>query len=419
MPKNKRKLLNDPVYGFITIPDDLVFDVIEHQYFQRLRRIQQLGLSHYVYPGALHTRFHHAIGAMYLMDKALSVIKLKGTKISEDEYIGAILAILLHDIGHGPFSHALEHTIISGITHEDISKKIISRLNNVFDKKLDIAEKIFQGTYHRQFFHQLVASQLDVDRLDYLTRDSFFTGVSEGIIGTDRIIKMMNVCNNELVIEEKGIYSIEKFLISRQLMYLQVYLHKTVLSAEVLLIKVLQRAHFLAISGIKVPSMPSLEPFLNNKINKKQFLNDNNLIDNFCKLDDFDIIASIKLWSNHSDKILNDLSNKVLNRKLFKTTIFDEPIDNQIINKILSVISNKMKLSDEEAKYYFQYNNIEMQAYNLENNPIKFLYANGKIKNINDILLTINLGLFSDKKLKYYISFPKELEKDIFKIIGF
>jgi uncharacterized protein len=408
MLKNKRKILNDPVYGFISIPDDLIFDIIEHPYFQRLRRIQQLGLTHYVYPGALHTRFHHALGAMHLMDSALEVIRSKGTQISEDEYLGAILAILLHDIGHGPFSHALEHSIVSNIAHEDISLAIMKYLNKSFSQKLEIGLQIFKGTYPRAFFHQLVSGQLDVDRLDYLTRDSFFTGVSEGVIGTERILKMMNVYNNELVIEEKGIYSIEKFLISRQLMYWQVYLHKTVISAEILLIKVLQRAQFLCSQGVPLSCVPALKPFLSQTISKEEFLSDGLYLNHFCKLDDFDIISSMKSWMTEADPILKDLSTRIIDRKLFRTILSDTPFEPEKIRQIQKKISLLMNIPENETSFYLDSGEIRAQAYDPNHNPVKILFKNGTLKDVTEASSTINLGLISGQKTKYYVSFPKE-----------
>lgn len=416
MSNNKRKILNDPVYGFISIPDEIIFDLIEHPYFQRLRRIQQLGLTHLVYPGALHTRFHHALGSMYLMDRALEMIKSKGTFVDEDNYIGAVIAILLHDIGHGPFSHALENSIVNEISHEEISLIIMQKLNLHFEGKLSTAIDIFSGNNEMNFLHQLVSGQLDVDRLDYLTRDSFFTGVSEGIIGTERIIKMMNVFNNDLVIEEKGIHSIEKFLISRQLMYHQVYLHKTVISAEILLIKILQRAHFLAVNNVNVPSSLYLKDFLNTQISKSDFMSDNKLIDKFCNLDDFDVISSIKEWTVNDDKILSFLSNKLINRKLFKTEIFDQKPDDELVLKIKSIISEFFKIEMDDVKYLFDFGSFQTHAYDSEHNPINILFRNGSIKDISEVSSTINIGLLSGKSIKYQLTYPKEVSELVKKL---
>ncbi len=413
MRHNKRKILNDPVYGFISIPDDLVFDIIEHPYFQRLRRIQQLGMTHLVYPGALHTRFHHAIGAMYLMRQALDVIVSKGYKLSHEELLGATLAILLHDIGHGPFSHALEFSIIKDIKHEEVSLEIMKALNNEFNNQISEAIDIFSNQHSKKCLHQLVAGQTDTDRLDYLTRDSFFTGVSEGIIGTERIISMMQVVDDKLVIEEKGLFSIEKFIIARQLMYWQVYYHKTVVSAEVLLIKILQRAHFLALQGVKVPASSNLEPFLNNEIDKNVFLNSSEYLSMFCRLDDFDVISSIKSWMEHKDKILSDLSARLLNRRLFKTVVVDYQLTDDVIREIKNILSKKMNIHLEDVQYYFYYGAIETFAYELTDEPIKIVYKNGKIRNINEASTILNFNSLKESKKKYTVTYPKEYEKDI------
>ncbi len=418
MPSNKRKILNDPVYGFITIPDEMIFDIIEHKWFQRLRRIQQLGLTHYVYPGALHSRFHHALGAMHLMNNALEMIRSKGTDVAEQEYISAIFAILLHDIGHGPFSHALENSIVSNVHHEDISLAIIQHLNKHFNGGLENAIHIFDGTYPRAFLHQLVSGQLDVDRLDYLTRDSFFTGVSEGIIGTERIIKMMNVFNNQLVIEEKGIYSIEKFLISRQLMYWQVYLHKTVIAAEILLIKVLRRAHELCIGGEKVICSPALEPFLKKKITKEEFFSKQEYLEMFCKLDDFDVISSIKLWMNHFDKILCDLSRRVINRKLFRAVLLNKPVSSENLNLLKWEISKKMNISKCDAGFYIDTGKISAQVYDPDHNPINIFYRDGSLKDVTKASTTVNLGLIAGQQTRYYLTFPKEADSIVENIVN-
>jgi uncharacterized protein len=413
MIKNKRKILNDPVYGFISISDDLIFDIIEHPFFQRLRRIQQLGLTHYVYPGALHTRFHHALGAMHLMGNALEMIRSKGTDVTDGEYVSATAAILLHDIGHGPFSHALEHSIVSSIQHEDISLAVMQYLNRQFHGRLENALHIFGGTYPRLFFHQLVSGQLDVDRLDYLTRDSFFTGVSEGVIGTERIIKMINVVNNELVIEEKGIYSIEKFLISRQLMYWQVYLHKTVISAEILLIKVLQRAQELCSAGEKLSCSPSLRVFLSKNVTKQEFLSDPEYLIHFCSIDDFDVIYSIKMWTSHKDLILSELSKRVINRKLFRTILSDKAFRKEHLQAIKKEVARLYGISLKDTRYFIESGKMKAQAYQPDHNPVKILYRNGTLKDITQVSSTINLGLISGQKTKYYLTFPKEIADEV------
>ena len=315
---NKKKIFNDPIYGFITINHEIIFDLIEHPYFQRLRRIKQLGLTHLVYPGALHTRFHHALGTMHLMQKAIDVIRSKGHDINTKEAEAVSIAILLHDIGHGPFSHALEHSIVNGISHEEISTLFMDELNKEFKGKLDLALKIFRNQYKKKFLYQLVSSQLDMDRLDYLRRDSFYSGVSEGVISTDRIITMLNVKKDELAIDEKGIYSIEKFIIARRLMYWQVYLHKTVLSAENLSVNILKRAKELALKGEEMYCTPALKEFLYHQHDLKAFKNNPSLLKTFAELDDIDIMASVKIWAKHQDKTLATLCNMMLNRNLYK-----------------------------------------------------------------------------------------------------
>ena len=318
---NKLKIFNDPIYGFVSLQYEIIFDLIDHPYFQRLRRIKQLGLTNLVYPGALHTRFHHAMGAMHLMGQAIDVIRSKGHAITEEEAKGVTIAILLHDIGHGPFSHALEHSIVSNVTHEDISELFMSRLNAEFNGQLSVAISIFQNKYKKKFLNQLVSSQLDMDRLDYLNRDSFFTGVSEGVVSSDRIIKMLNVVNDQLAIEAKGIYSIEKFIIARRLMYWQVYLHKTVLSAESLLVNILKRAKELAEKKVDLFCTPALHTFLYNKYSEKDFKTNPLLLDVFAKLDDNDIMTSIKVWTSHSDIVLSGLCKQLVDRKLFKVEL--------------------------------------------------------------------------------------------------
>ena len=321
---SKRKILNDPIYGFITIPNELIFDLIEHPYFQRLRRISQLGLTNLVYSGANHTRFQHALGAMYLMGKAIDILRQKGHDITEDEALGVTIAILLHDIGHGPFSHTLEHTIVPGVSHEALSLLFMDRLNKEFDGKLDTAIQIFKNEHPKKYLNQLVSSQLDIDRLDYLRRDSFFTGVTEGIVGSDRIIKMMNIYQDNLVIEAKGIYSIEKFLVARRLMYWQVYLHKTVLSAENVLMRILGRARELALGGKKLICSDALRVFLYGKVTQNDFKEQKDLLDSFAQLDDYDVLGAIKQWQNNDDFVLSNLSRRLVNRNLLKIKLQKE-----------------------------------------------------------------------------------------------
>ncbi len=406
---NKRKILNDPVHGFISIPNDLIFDIIEHKYFQRLRRIKQLGLTELVYPGAIHTRFNHALGSMHLMTQALEVLKQKGHVITEEESLAANIAILLHDIGHGPFSHALESSIVDCMTHEDISELFMDRLNIEFDGKLTMALDIFRNKYHKKFLHQLVSGQLDVDRLDYLTRDSFFTGVSEGIIGTERIIKMLNVYNGELVVDIKGIYSIEKFIVARRLMYWQVYLHKTVLSAEQLMIKILKRAKQLAQNGNDLFATPALELFLKNNFIKEDFRNNLDLLDKFSLLDDYDIFTSTKVWKNHEDNILSTLSSFLVDRKLYKIELQNTPFDNKFINCIREKTINQFSFKEEDVDYIVFSGEVINNAYDSEKDGIKILYKNNDVKDISLASDQLNNAFLSKAVKKYLLCYPKEI----------
>ncbi|PWG04331.1 HD domain-containing protein [Polaribacter aquimarinus] len=401
---NKLKILNDPIYGFIQIPNSLIFDIIEHPYFQRLRRITQMGFSNLVYPGANHTRFHHAIGCMHLMQKAVQVLRFKQVDISEDEENALYIAILLHDIGHGAFSHALEHSIVDGISHEEISLKFMRKLNDEFDKKLSLAITIFEGKNPRKFLYQLISSQLDIDRLDYLKRDSFYTGVTEGNISSDRLIAMMNVINDELVIEQKGIYSVEKFLIARRLMYWQVYLHKTGLVAENMLVKVLKRAKELAEKGEKLFSSTSLNYFLSTKISKTNF-NDKTL-EMFSKLDDYDVLLSIKEWTHHQDKVLSLLSKMIVNRKLFRIEIQNNKFDKQYISKKTDTISERFGLNKTESSFFVFSDIIINQAYN-SNKPIYILNKKGKIEDIVNASDQLNLQALTNPVIKHFICYPK------------
>ncbi|MFN8309860.1 MAG: HD domain-containing protein [Chitinophagales bacterium] len=406
---NKRKIFNDPVHGFITIPYDIIFDVIEHRYFQRLRRIQQLGFSNYVYPGANHTRFHHALGAFHLMRKAISILKIKGHSISEEEEIGALLAILLHDIGHGPFSHTLEHILIKGLHHEEISRLYMERLNREFNGQLTLAIEIFNGTYHKKFLHQLVSSQLDVDRLDYLTRDSFFTGVNEGVISYDRIIEMMNVRNDELVIEYKGIYSIESFIVSRRLMYWQVYLHKTVLCVEQLLIKAVERAQELISKGKKLDASPALSYFLHEKVSVKDFKKHPKLLDIFSELDDMDLIAALKNWQHSKDKILSILCDAILNRKLFKIEMSSKTFAYKKVNGIVKKVAELYKISEEDAGYLVLADSTTNHAYNPNENRITILMPDGEVADIAQVSDQLNISVLSVPVVKHYLCYPKGL----------
>ena len=405
--KKTTKIINDPIYGFIRISNKIILDLINHKYFQRLRRISQLGLSYLVYPGAHHTRFQHAIGSMFLTQKALTTLRLKGHIITDEEYEGTSIAVLLHDIGHGPFSHALENSIADKISHEKMSVLFMKKLNLEFDKKLSIAIKIFQNKYPKKFLHQLVSSQLDMDRIDYLNRDSFYSGVQEGIVGADRIINMLNLVNDELVIESKGIYSVEKFLIARRLMYWQVYLHKTVISAENMLIKVLKRAKKLTQKGESIFAPTSLKFFLNSNNNLIDFKKNEKIFNAFVNLDDNDIVTAIKEWQYNEDKVLSLLSRKIINRNLLKIRLSDKPFDLDMINKLQKNIMEKFNLNLEESKYLIFSDYISNSAYEKDNTSIKVLFKNGSTK---DILLAsdqLNLQALSNKVIKYFLCFSE------------
>ncbi len=409
MPIFKSKIINDPIYGFVTIQDEIIDALINHPYFQRLRRIKQLGLTNLVYPGALHTRFHHAIGAMHLMSEALQVLKSKDVEITDDESRAALIAILLHDIGHGPFSHSLEHSIVKGINHEVISSLLMDALNKEFKGKLSIAIKIFNNKYEKKFLHQLVSSQLDMDRLDYLKRDSFFTGVSEGIISSDRIIKTLNVVNDNLVVEKKGIYSIEKFLISRRLMYWQVYLHKTVLSAENLLINILKRAKELSNSGKKLFATPSFALFLENDFTKEDFLNKPELLQKFAQLDDYDVMASVKAWADCDDFILSTLCKNILDRNLYKIELQTEAIATSHKNKLIDSVVKKYEITRKEASYFVFSESVNNSAYNNSDHGINILHSNGKLVDVADASDLLNIQALSKPVTKHYICYPKDL----------
>ena len=410
MTYNKRKIINDPIYGFVTVPSDIIYDLINHPFFQRLRRIKQLGLTNLVYPGALHTRFHHAIGAMHLMQEAILTLKLKNVLINEKEEQAVLIAILLHDIGHGPFSHALEHSIVKGISHETISSFIMNALNKEFKGKLSLAIKIFNGKYKKHFLHQLVSSQLDMDRLDYLKRDSFFTGVSEGVISSDRIIKMLNVVKNELVVENKAIYSIEKFLIARRLMYWQVYLHKTVLSAETLLVNILKRAKELSAEGNELFATPILQLFLKNDFTEADFVRDKTLLEKFSKLDDYDVMASIKVWSESDDKILRKLCSNLLERRLYKIELQNSAISASHKNKLIEKACKLYKVSVKEASYFVISDTVNNSAYNANSFNINILMSNGELVDVAQASDQLNIQSLSKTVTKYFICYPKELE---------
>jgi HD superfamily phosphohydrolase len=403
--KNKLKIFNDPVYGFISIPQEIIVNLIDHPYFQRLRRIRQLGMSHLVYPGALHTRFHHAMGAMHLMSEAISVLRAKGHEISEEEALGAEIAILLHDIGHGPFSHALEHTLVDGVHHEELSSLFMKELNKDFNGKLDTAIKIFTNKHKKKFLHQLVSSQLDMDRLDYLKRDSFFTGVSEGVVSSDRIIKMLNVKNDELVIEDKGIYSIEKFIVARRLMYWQVYLHKTVVAAENLLINILKRAKELAAAGEELFSTPALHYFLYNRVGSKHFNLSNKHLKQFALLDDNDIVSAIKVWCTHDDKVLATLCDAFVNRKLYKIELSPKPFSKTKVTKLENEIQKKLKISKADIKYFVVKGQIMNNAYNPQHDHINILFKDGKTLDITKASDNLNIEALARPVKKFTLAY--------------
>ncbi len=405
---NKKKIFNDPIYGFISIPNDLIFDLIEHPYFQRLRRISQLGLTHMVYPGAIHTRFAHALGSMHMCGMALEVLKSKGQKITEDESNGVLIAVLLHDIGHGPYSHALENSIVTGITHEKLSELYMEALNIEFKGKLTTAIKIFKGEYPKRFLHSLVSSQLDMDRLDYLKRDCFYTGVEEGAIGTDRLIKMLDVHNDKLVIEAKGIYSVEKFILARRLMYWQVYLHKTVVSAEFLLATILKRAKELAIAEKPMFCSPTLSRFLHNKFSEKEFESNPVNLKLFAELDDFDIMGSIKVWQKHGDDILSVLSEKLITRKLNALEISTSPPDGTKTKKAREKAMKMYRLKQKEIPFMVQTGLLSNPAYKKEDDRINLLYKDGKIVDIATASDHQTISLITIPLKKYFLYYPKE-----------
>ena len=395
------------MYGFITVPDEFIFDLIEHPFFQRLRRINQLGLTHLVYPGALHTRFHHVLGAMHLMSLAVATIRRKGHEITEEEERAVLIAILLHDIGHGPFSHALEYDIVNKVSHEDISGFFIQRLSQEFDGKLDLALLVFQNKYSKKpFLYQLVSSQLDMDRMDYLNRDSFYTGVTEGQIGSDRIIEMLNVHDGNLVLEEKAIYSVEKFLVARRFMYWQVYLHKTVVSAEFMLIHILRRAKELIIKGETLFASPALMYFLTNNIEHTDFIDNPVTLETFAQLDDFDIMCSVKVWQNHSDKVLSLLSQKLVNRDLFKIEVSKEPFGPDRILLEKELVRDKFGLNDDEVDFFVYSEILTNNAYNQNKQTINLLMKNGEIIDASKASDNLNISALAQPVTKYCLCYP-------------
>jgi HD superfamily phosphohydrolase len=406
---NKKKIINDPVYGFISIPTELVFDLIEHPYFQRLRYIKQLGMTHLVYPGALHSRFHHALGAMHLMSLAINTLRDKGHGLTPAEEEAVMIAILLHDIGHGPFSHALEKNIVQGIDHEDISTLLMNRLNTVFNGQLTMAIEIFNDTYHKKFLNQLVSSQLDMDRLDYLNRDSFYTGVSEGVISSERIIKMLNVVDDAIVVEEKGIYSIEKFLVARRLMYWQVYLHKTVTSGEQMLGKILKRARELSLQGLQLFSTPALNHFLQNSISKEQFINEDHHIETFTCLDDTDVMSAVKVWTRHPDKVLSVLCEGFIQRRLYHVDITNAKPDAIQVEELRQRAMKLHGLSFKDAGYFVFTDVISNNAYKVGDGNIKILMKGGAITDITTASDNSNLEALAKTVEKYIFCYTKDL----------
>ncbi|WP_343698098.1 HD domain-containing protein [Flavobacterium sp.] len=404
---NKLKIFNDPIYGFITIPNELIYDLIQHPYFQRLRRISQMGLSYLVYPGANHTRFHHALGCMHLMQKAVESLRFKGVAISNDEECALLIAILLHDIGHGPFSHAMEKSIVEDVNHEAISLLFMNRLNDEFGGRLSLAIQVFRGEYHRKFMLQLISSQLDMDRMDYLKRDSFYTGVAEGNVNSERLIQMMNVVDDVLVIEEKGIYSVEKFLLSRRLMYWQAYLHKTSLVAELILMKVLKRAKELTLKGVKLPCSEPLMYFMQNKITLEDF--DAEKLDLFSQLDDFDIISALKAWQRNSDFILSTLSKMIINRDLLKIKLSADKIPMEESQSLKEEFAEAHNISALDAGYFIFRGKIKNQAYSKAAEPIRILKKDKTIEDVVEASDQLNLKSLSKLVTKYYICFPKQL----------
>ena len=404
--QNNLKILNDPVYGFISLPHKILLDIIDHPYFQRLRRIKQLGLSHLVYPGALHTRFNHAVGCAHLMTQAINTLQFLGHQITTEEAKGVTLAILLHDIGHGPFSHTLEHSIVSGIKHEEVSLLFMKELNKEFNGELDLAIEIFSDKYHKKFLHQLVSSQLDMDRLDYLKRDSFYSGVSEGVVSNQRIIKMFDVVNDSLVVKQKGIYSIEKFIVARRLMYWQVYLHKTVLSAEFLLMKILKRAKYIALSGGSIFSTTPMKTFLFENIDAEK-LRDPLILRKFAQLDDMDVFVCIKEWINNTDPVLAELSRMLVNRKLLKVEQKETPFTQKEMDGFKNKYHNPLKFNDQDLEYFIFQDSMTNNAYNSNKDEIKILYKDGTLKDITEASDNFNIQSLSNPVKKHYLFHPE------------
>ncbi len=404
---NDSKIINDPIFGFIKIPNGLLLDIVEHPLMQRLTRIKQLGLTSMVYPSAQHTRFQHSIGAFHLMSEAITSLTQKGIFIFDSEEEAVEAAILMHDIGHGPFSHVLEHSLISGISHEDISLLMMEHINHEMKGTLNLALKIFKNEYPKKFLHQLISSQLDMDRLDYLRRDSFFTGVTEGNIGSARIIKMLDVVDDNLVVNSKGLYSIENYLMARRLMYWQVYLHKTTVSSEKVLVNALLRAKYLAKRGKNIFATPCLKYFLYNDINADTFKKDEKAQRNYALLDDNDIWSTIKVWLNDDDKILSILAHDLLNRNLFKVEIYNEPISENHINEIQDTLSEKFGVSKDDAHFLISVGTIQKDMYDVNDDRITILFKDNTLKDISEASEVMNISLLSKKIRKYYLCYQR------------
>lgn len=410
---NKHKIINDPVFGFLSIPNDLLYDVLQHPYVQRLARIRQLGLSYFVYPGAMHTRFLHSLGAMHLMQEGLNSLRAKGVAISDNELTAAMIAILLHDIGHGPFSHVLEHTLVDGITHEEISLLMMEQINLDLSPKaeqqlwtrrpLDEAIAIFRDKYPRHFLHQLISSQLDVDRMDYLCRDSFFCGVQEGRVASERLLKMLNVVDDRLVVEYKGIYSVEKFLVARRLMYWQVYLHKTSVAAEQLLIKILSRAKELVSQGVELFCSPALHYFLYNHITAKDFSLGSEAMRQYALLDDSDVLSAIKAWMSGPDKVLQLLCEAFTNRQLFRGRLLTEPLSEQERQMLSDHFAERLNIDAKDAHYFFVEHVSTSNTYSEKDDSIDILYKDGTVRDIGSASEILDLKLLIRKPRKLYL----------------
>lgn len=404
---NKNKIVNDPIYGFVSIPNNFIYDLIQHPYMQRLRRIAQLGMSNLVYPGAVHSRFHHVLGAMHLMNLAIDTLRKKGHDISDSEEDATLAAILLHDIGHGPFSHALEFDIVNNVSHEDISTFFMTEINRQMEGKLELTIQIFENNYlQKPFLHQLVSSQLDMDRMDYLNRDSFYTGVIEGKVGADRIINMLNVKDGNLVIEEKGIYSVEKFLVARRFMYWQVYLHKTVVAGEAMLIHILRRAKELALQGEELFASPALSYFLQNAVTKIDFQKNPEVLNNFANLDDSDIMSAFKVWQYHDDKVLSFLSDRLINRNLFKIEVDKHPYSEERLYLEKQKLKNRFQLDDIQVNYFIYTDKLSNRAYDLKRENIGMLMKNGDVVDATQVSDNYNLEAISKIVTKYYLCYP-------------